>query len=452
MQRKYLAELARWHSSLKRKPLIVRGARQVGKSTLVRQFAESEGLTLFEVNCERSPALAEVAASLDPQKVLREIEFICNSGAIRAGEALVFIDEIQEQPQLLQCLRYFYELMPGLAVISAGSLLEFSLAHNRFPMPVGRVEYFYMGPVSWDEFLHASGETQLLELLAGYELGDDFPASAHERLLGLLRDYLLVGGMPEAVQHFLDGGAMEEIFDIQYSIYQTYRDDFSKYAQGQALLRLQKILDYLGRGTGRKVKYVNIDRESQSREVKQALDLILKAGLVLQAVHTHGDGVPLAAQSDPKASKLYSLDIGLYNRICNLRHLSEKELRDARFINEGVLAEQFIAQHLYFMEAPKRRPELHYWLREGSAGNAEVDFLIQVGQQVVPVEVKAGKSGSLKSLFQFGLEKGGQLACRFDLNRPSLQSVEQNLNGELVPLELLSLPLYMCHEMARLIK
>tara|TARA_B110000967_G_C18846155_1_gene542113 strand:+ start:231 stop:1592 length:1362 start_codon:yes stop_codon:yes gene_type:complete len=451
MQRKYLAQLVRWHSSPKRKPLIVRGARQVGKSTLVRQFAESEGLTLFEVNCERYSGLADVAASLDPHKVLREIEFICNHGAIRAGEALVFIDEIQEQPQLLQCLRYFYELMPELAVVSAGSLLEFALGKNTFPMPVGRVEYFYMGPVSWDEFLHAKGEMQLLELLASYEPGDDFPLSAHERLLGLLRDYLLIGGMPEAVQHFLDDGDLDAIFDIQYSIYQTYRDDFSKYAHGQALIRLQKIIDYMGQGTGRKVKYVNIDRESQSREVKQAVDLILKAGLVLQAVHTHGDGVPLGAQSDPKVSKLYSLDIGLYNRICNLRRLSEHEMRDTRFINEGMIAEQFIAQYLYFRETPKRKPDLHYWLREGSARNAEVDFLIQVGQKVVPVEIKSGKSGTLKSLFQFALEKRCQVACRFDLNLPSVQSVEQNLNGEVVALNLLSLPLYMCHEMERLI-
>jgi len=452
MQRKYLAQLDRWYSSPTRKPLIVRGARQVGKSTLVRQFAESKGLTLFEVNCERYPALAEVAASLDPQKILREVEFICNRGSIRAGEALLFIDEIQEQPKWLQCLRYFYELMPDLAVITAGSLLELALAENTFPMPVGRVEYFYMGPVSWDEFLHAKGEAQLLDLMSGYSWGDDFPFSAHERLLGLLRDYLLIGGMPEAVQHYLDGGDFEAIFDIQYSIYQTYRDDFSKYAHGQALVRLQKIIDYLGQGTGRKVKYVNIDRESQSREIKQAVELILQAGLVLQAVHTHGAGVPLGAQSDPKASKLYSLDIGLYNRICNLRQLSEHEMKDARFINEGVIAEQFIAQHLYFREAPKRKPDLYYWLREGSARNAEVDFLVQVGQQVVPVEVKAGKSGTLKSLFQFALEKRCQTACRFDLNVPSMQAVEQNLNGENVSFNLLSLPLYMCHEMERLLE
>jgi predicted AAA+ superfamily ATPase len=261
----------------------------------------------------------------------------------------------------------------------------------------------------------------------------------------------LIGGMPEAVQHFLDDGDLDAIFDIQDSIYQTYRDDFSKYAHGQALIRLQKIIDYMGQGTGRKVKYVNIDRESQSREVKQAVDLILKAGLVLQAVHTHGDGVPLGAQSDPKVSKLYSLDIGLYNRICNLRRLSEHEMRDTRFINEGMIAEQFIAQYLYFRETPKRKPDLHYWLREGSARNAEVDFLIQVGQKVVPVEIKSGKSGTLKSLFQFALEKRCQVACRFDLNLPSVQSVEQNLNGEVVALNLLSLPLYMCHEMERLI-
>lgn len=451
MERKQENFFKNWFSKPARKPLVIRGARQVGKSTLVRQFAKRQGLKLFEVNLERNPSLRDVAETLDPEKILREFEFICNRGRIDRAEALVFIDEIQEVPKLLQCLRYFYEELPELPVVAAGSLLEFALAEHSFPMPVGRVEYFYMGPVAWEEFLSAKGEGHLLDLLHNHHVADAFPQSAHERLLSLLRDYLLVGGMPEAVQLYLDGGGFDEVFDIQESIYQTYRDDFSKYAQGQALVRLQKILDYLGRGAGEKVKYANVDRDSQSRETKQALDLIRKAGVVLSVTHSHANGVPLAAEADDKVFKLYCLDIGLYNRICRLDGLSEQVLHDTRFVNEGVLAEHFVAQQLYFSESPKRQPGLHYWLREGRANNAEVDFLLQIERTVVPVEVKAGKAGSLKSLFQFAGAKCSPLACRFDFNPPTRQTISHQLADKGVSVELLSLPLYLCGQADRLL-
>ena len=432
--------------------MVIRGARQVGKSTLVRQFAEARGLKLFEVNLERHPSLRETAETLDPSKILREFEFICNRGRIDPSEALVFIDEIQEVPKLLQSLRYFYEEMPELPVIAAGSLLEFSLAEHSFPMPVGRVEYFHMGPVSWEEFLSAKEKMPLLDLLRNYTVADAFPRSAHEHLIALLRDYLLVGGMPEAVQLHLNGAGFDEIFDLQESIYQTYRNDFSKYAQGRALVRLQKILDFLGQAAGEKVKYANVDRESQSREIRQALDLIIKAGVVLSVRHSHANGVPLGAEADGKIFKLYCLDISLYNRICRLDGLREQVLRDARFVNEGAMAEHFVAQQLYFAETPKRHPELHYWLREGRANNAEVDFLLQIEQSVLPVEVKAGKGGSLKALFQFAQAKGASLACRFDLNPPTYQTIRHRLVNLEVRLDLLSLPLYFCEQAGRMLR
>lgn len=452
MKRHYERQLETWLHKRNRKPLVIRGARQVGKSTLVRQFVANQGLRLFEVNVERHPHLSGVAETLDPQKILSEIEFVCNQGAVNAEDSIVFIDEIQAMPKLLQCLRYFYEEMPRLAVLAAGSLLEFALQDHSFPMPVGRIEYFHMGPVSWEEFLKAKNETQLLALLQGYELSQDFPVSAHERLLGLLREYFLVGGMPEAVQLHADGEPMESIIDVQNSIVQTYRDDFSKYATGRDLLRLQRILDYLGQGLGAKVKYVNIDRESQSRELKSALDLIVKAGVVLKVMHTHGDGIPLKARGNPKVFKIYSLDLGLYNRICGLNHIGFQQMRRAAFVNEGMLAEQFIVQQLFFRETPKLGPDLHYWLREGSSSNAEVDCLLQIDSQIVPVEVKSGKSGSLKSLLQFSAEKKTDFVCRFDLNPPCLQACEHIINGSEVRFKLLSLPLYFCNQIDRLVR
>lgn len=452
MKRHYEEQLEIWLHKRNRKPLVIRGARQVGKSTLVRQFAAKQGLRCFEVNVERHPHLSRVAETLDPRNILSEIEFVCNQGAINAADSIVFIDEIQAIPKLLQCLRYFYEEMPRLAVLAAGSLLEFALQDYAFPMPVGRIEYFHMGPVSWEEFLQAKNETQLLALLQGYELSQDFPVSAHERLLGLLREYFLVGGMPEAVQLHADGEPKESIIDVQNSILQTYRDDFSKYATGRDLLRLQRILDYLGEGLGAKVKYVNIDRESQARELKSALDLIVKAGVVLKVMHTHGDGIPLKARIQPRVFKIYSLDLGLYNRICGLNYIGFQQMREAAFVNAGMLAEQFIVQQLFFRETPKLPPDLHYWLREGSSSNAEVDCLLQIDSQIVPVEVKSGKSGSLKSLLQFSAEKKIDFACRFDLNPPSLQACEHRINGSKVRFKLLSLPLYFCNQIERLVR
>ena len=452
MDRAYTQPLQHWYQKKHRKPLIIRGARQVGKSTLVRRFAESSELQLFEVNLERHPNLRYAAESLDPATILREVEFICGKGAIHPARALLFFDEIQETPVLLQALRYFYEEYPQLPVIAAGSLLEFTLRDHSFPMPVGRVEYFHMGPVSFEEFLAAKGADHLVNLLQIYDLKDPFPISAHGRLIALLRDYLLVGGMPEAVQLYVDGSSFDEIFEAQESIYQTYRDDFSKYAHGSALLRLQKILDYLGQGAGKKIKYSNIDSHSQSRETKQALDLIIKAGLVLEAKHSHGDGVPLSAQAVEKVFKLFCLDIGIYNRICRLNSLPDRALHDPHFVNQGALAESFIAQQLNFGSSPARKPELFYWLREGRSNNAEVDFLIEVGQRVVPIEIKSGKGGSLRSLFQFAQAKGSSQACRFDLNPPSQQTIRHEMPHGPREIQLLSLPLYFCQQAARLLQ
>ncbi len=451
MIRRYENELSDWLKKNNRKPLVIRGARQVGKSTLVRQFAKANNLRLFEVNLERHHQLREVIEKLDPSKIIQEVEFICNQGRLSTKDSLLFFDEIQGLPKALQCLRYFYEEIPELPVISAGSLLEFVLANHSFSMPVGRIDYFHIGPVDWQGYLIAKGETQIVELLNNYKLDDNFPISAHQRLLNLLREYLLVGGMPEVCQAYIDSNSFESAFDIQNSIFQTYRDDFSKYATGNDLMRLQKILDYLGRGIGEKVKYVNIDRDTQARELQKSMQLLLNAGVIFRAVHSHADGLPLRAQTSDRVFKLYCLDLGLFNRTCNLNFINEKEMLDQRFINEGKLAEQFIAQQLYFSNTPKQKPELHYWLREGYTKNAEVDFLTTNSSRVVPVEVKAGKGGSLKSLIQFALEKKATVCCRFDLNPPSRQSVSYILNRKNIKFELISLPLYFCREMDRLL-
>ncbi len=449
-------KLNAWLNSPYRKPLVIRGARQVGKSTMVRQFARENGLTLHEVNLERHPTLADAFKTHDIKRILGEIQFICGKGPVNVEKSLLFLDEIQATPVAIQTLRYFYEDCPELRVIAAGSLMEFALSKKTFTMPVGRIEYLFLGPMTFEETLLSLGEEHLLELLRGYRTTDAFPMSAHERLLELQRIFLLVGGMPEAVQRFVDTRDFDGVLDIHASIVETYRDDFAKYAGRTDLLRLHKIFDYVPKGIGEKFKYVRIDPGEQARELKKAVDLLAKAQVIMRAFHTDASGPPLGATIDDRIFKPFFLDCGLVNFICGIRQISPEILKRREFINEGKIAEQFIAQHIPCLGNRNTRPLLTYWLREGRSKNAEVDFIVQLDQWIVPIEVKAGKSGTLKSLQQFALQKGSERAVRFDLNPPSLMNVRHSLRqpGQTlnVSFDLLSLPLYMIEELPRIFK
>jgi len=447
-------KLTNWLSSPYRKPLVIRGARQVGKSTLVRQFAESQGLVLHEVNLERHPTLTNLFKTHNIKAILQELEYICGRGPLDAPLSLLFLDEIQAVPIALATLRYFHEDCPQLPVIAAGSLLEFALANHSFSMPVGRIEYLFIGPVSFEEFLNASGEDRLLKLLREYEPGNPFPQAAHTRLLERQREYLLAGGMPEAVQRYLDTGNLDEAFQVQASVVETFRDDFGKYARDTDLLRIHKVFDFVPLAAGDKFKYTNVDPETPARQVRNAVDLLAKAGVIHLVFHTDASGIPLRATRNDRVFKTYFLDCGLLNRMCGVNRIAAAEMTERRFINEGRMAEQFIAQHLLYLGRADERPGLNYWLREAKAGNAEIDFVIQMGTRIVPIEVKAGKSGTLRSLQQFIAHKSAPLGVRFDLNPPSFQHVSHPARIETGNVEteydLLSLPLYLVEQLPRL--
>jgi predicted AAA+ superfamily ATPase len=445
--------LTRWLKTPHRKPLVIRGARQVGKSTLVRQFAENNELRLFEVNLERHPTLLSVFRTNDPGRIMRELEYLCGKGSIRTGKDLIFLDEIQAIPEAIQSLRYFFEEYPHIPLIAAGSLLEFALAKHSFSMPVGRIQYLFLYPMSFEEVLEAMPQGDLLSLLRTYRLDDTFPGSAHARLLELQRKYFLTGGMPEAVQRFIES---DEDFgcvaDVHSSITETYRDDFARYSSRSALQMIHRIFEYVPRGIGEKFKYSRVSPDSPARDVRTALELLVKAQLIVKAYHTDGSGLPLGATINKRVFKTYFLDCGLVNHMCGVTRISLEESQT--FVNKGKIAEQFIAQHLCSMDRVNGFKSLTYWLREGRTANAEVDFLIQLDQSTVPVEVKAGKSGSLKSLLQFVFQKKCTRAVRFDLNQPSLQHISHKLaqSGASVQVEydLLSLPLYLIEQLPRL--
>jgi len=447
-------DLEIWFRRKSRKPLVVRGARQVGKSTLVREFAQKHRLTLHEINLERYPNLGKNFEKLDINELLREFEYISGKGKVNSPNSLLFIDEIQAVPSAIKALRYFYEDYPGLPLIAAGSLLEFTLSHHNYSMPVGRIEYLYMGPMTIEEFLWAKNELSLLELIGNYNFESGLPENAHQRLLKLQREYLIVGGMPEAVQQYVETNDFNEVMNVHSSIIETYRDDFAKYAKGDDLLRLHRVFDYVPAAVGEKAKYSNIDPNDQSRSLRKAINQLDKAEVISCVFHSKSSGVPVKVGKNDKIYKMYFLDIGLMNRVCGIQHLPFSQLEKREFINEGKMAEQFIQQHLLRIGRVNEKPQLFYWLREGQSVNAEVDFVIQLNGEVVPVEIKAGKSGSLKSLHRFTWEKKSKNAVRFDLNSPSLMDARHNVNymGEIgeVSFKLLSLPLYMVEQLPRL--
>lgn len=442
-----------WLQKPNRKPLVIRGARQVGKSTLVRQFAAARGMTLNEINLERHLALDAVFQTLDTQRIARELGGLIGRDVLAPG-GLLFLDEIQATPWALQALRYFREDHAGLPVVAAGSLLEFVLARHSFSMPVGRIEYLHLGPMTFEEFL-LEVRPDLLNYVRESGPGDPCPETAHRRLLDRQREFLLVGGMPEAVSAFVQTGSFVDVADVQRSIVATYQDDFAKYASQSALVRLQRVFSTVPRTVGRKVKYSHYARDETAREVKTAMDLLSKARVIAPVIHSHATGVPLEAEADEFTYKLLFLDVGLMNRICGLDWLAVSSLDDRALVNEGSMAEQFIGQHLLYLGGAREQPRAHYWLRQRKSANAEVDYVVSRGRHVVPVEVKAGKSGTLRSVLQFVLEKRVDVAVRFDLNPPSRQRVCHHLRHadgtERVECTLISLPLYLVDQLARII-
>ena len=454
MKRTAEHHLEEWHLSPYRKPMIVRGARQVGKSTMIRQFAKSRGLALHEVNLERHVTLSSVFAQNDPKKIIQELAYICGNGQIEGSKSLLFLDEIQAVPEAIAALRYFYEELPELPVIAAGSLLEFALSEHSFSMPVGRIQYLFLEPMSFEEMLLALGQDTLLSLLQNYTLVDHFPMTAHHQLLELQRLYLLVGGMPEAIHRYRQTESLTQVFDVHASIVNTYKDDFSKYARQSALINIHRVFEYIPYAIGQKFKYVNVDPHTQAREIRKAFDLLLKAQVIRRACHADGSGRPLRATMNERIFKPFFLDCGLVNHICGVRRISIESLTGKKFINEGKLAEQFIAQHLHRLSPANVSYPFTYWLREGRSANAEVDFLVQLNETIVPIEVKAGKSGSLKSLLQFMYQKKMTEAVRFDLNVPTRQEVDhqirQTSSNKTVSFSMLSLPLYLIEQLPRI--
>jgi hypothetical protein len=419
----------------------------------VRQFAATSGLSLLAINFERNPEYSEAFASNDPAQI-QTVVGLLSGEKIVPGKTLLFLDEIQAAPAALSALRYLYEEAPDLHVLAAGSLLEFALEDAQFSMPVGRVEYLHLGPMQFEDFVSAMGQTNLVDYLQQVSLDDiraqRFPRPLHEKCLSLLKQFWVVGGMPEAVARFVQTGDFAEVARVHHSIVATYRDDFNKYSQGSLKHRVQLMFNRLPIMVGRKFKYAHVSREHRAAELDAALQQLCMARVAGRILHSSANGVPLGAESNPRVFKILYMDIGL---MCSALHLNVLDLGkgDLSMINDGVLAEQFIGQQLLYSGRYYETPALFYWVREAKSTAAKIDYLLTCGQHIVPVEIKAGTTGTLKSLHQFLKEKQRHFALRFNADVPSMWvDIKKLTDGSAIDYELLSLPLYLVGQAQRL--
>ena len=440
MYRKAVKQLESWAKNPHRSPLLIRGARQVGKTYLVEHCSKNFFDNVVTINFEFQPECLSCFESLDPQVIIKKLQLETGQ-LILNKNTLLFLDEIQECPQAILALRYFKEKMPQLPVIAAGSLLEFTLNDENFRMPVGRVEFLYLYPLSFQEFLIAMGEEVITEWISEVKLHDTISSSLHNKCLGLVRDYCFIGGMPDAVKFYRDNRTdFSGIQNQQGKLLQAYSLDFGKYAKTKNQNRyLQIVFDKLSDFVVQQVMYSKIDMDSGSRDIKNALNMLRLAGLCKFVYSSTGEGIPLKANINFKKFKLIYLDVGLYLRDLgiNLSLLNNNELE---LINSGSLAEQFVGQELLSLYPATEIAQLYFWARDKKSSQAEVDYLYQYGTKILPIEVKAGKTGRLKSLHMFKEIYNSPLGVRISSKPLCLQD------------DLLSVPFYLVSESNRLLE
>jgi predicted AAA+ superfamily ATPase len=451
MKRFAAKKLDQWLKSHNRKPMVLRGARQVGKTWLVRDLAKRQKLNLIELNFERLPNLSDLFADNDPKEILGNIEAELAT-TITPDSSLLFLDEIQAAPQIFSKLRWFKEDMQKLPVIAAGSLLDFALSKYQYSMPVGRITYFHLEQMSFFEFVLETGNEALYKKISTFNLEAIIPESLHKKCLALYHDYCLVGGMPEVVREWMNSNNLKSCIKIQQDLLATYRDDFHKYGGEFDAGLLNRILKSVSEQLGNKFIYSRVDPAKKVIQIKKALTRLSQAKVCTKVLHTTGNGLPLGAESNEKFFKALMIDIGLISVQLGLSSTRYSDAKNIIFSNNGGLAEQFVGQQLRGAQTPLTDPELFYWQRTGGR-QGEIDYIIQHGNRVVPVEVKSGSAGSMKSLHQFMAEKHLDFAVRCNISQPVVENIRVKTTlGKPVSYRLLSIPVYLAERLDELIE
>ena len=398
--------LIEWKESTRRKPLLLRGARQVGKSMSLRHLGESFDY-FVEVNFETRPEFRQIFREVsDVREITSRIGTLMGTPII-IGKTLLFLDEIQACPEALHSLWAFKEHMPDLHVVAAGSLLEFTLK-NMPSFGVGRIRSMFMYPMSFDEFLMASGYEQwvIAKKKAGYD--NPLPSELHNALVGQFRSFLMVGGMPASVAAWIETHDYMQSAEEQEDIQQTYYDDFAKYSGKIDPLLLRNTLRSVVMQTGKKFVYSRVEGGYRSEEIKRALSMLCDAGIVKVVQHSASNGLPLGAEVNDKFRKYNYLDSGLLLRILDMdmssaRPLTELILTGAAedLVNKGAVTEMVVGWEIIKYMSPRTSHDLYYWENTSEGTTSEVDYLMTQDMRIVPIEVKAGVTGKMKSLRMF---------------------------------------------------
>jgi uncharacterized protein len=387
--------LVTWKSEKKRKPLLLKGARQIGKTYSVRQFGK-QFESFVEINFELVPEAKTIfEKDLQPERILWELGLLTNKTII-PGKTLLFLDEIQAAPQAILALRYFYELMPEQHVIAAGSLLDF--ATEKVGMPVGRVSMLYVYPLSFMEFLASTGNEQFIKPILEQE---QLAEILHDKLIDLLGQYLAIGGMPEAVQAWIESKDPKACNEAQKELIETYRQDFPKYAKRHQLPYLDILFNQIPHFIGKQFKYSAVHGEYKKRELAPCLHLLRHANVVHQVTHSAGNGLPLGAETNLDRFKILLLDVGITQSLLGLDLAAWFLNPDKNLINRGMITEAFVGQELLTYASPKSKTDLYFWKRESIGSLAEIDYLYDFQHEVLPIEVKSGHGSTLRSMHQF---------------------------------------------------
>lgn len=386
-------ELRKWKDNKRRKPLILRGARQVGKTFSLKEFGTNSFDNIAVVDLERNPAWHRLfEGDLSAKRICSDLEILLKQ-KITAGKTLLFIDEIQACPRAITALRYFYEELPGLHVVAAGSLLEFALKDISFP--VGRIQFLQLYPLCFAEYLEATGNAEAAQTVLGNPA--QLSQSVHEYLCEELRKYFFIGGMPESVKAYAQSGSLQESFEVQKEIIESYRMDFAKYTPHIDRYCLDSAFRTLSQSVGQQIKYSRLGEGYSNPTLKKAFDLLCLANVVRKVSSANPEGLPLGASASSRIFKALLVDIGLMQSLSGMPVDIEYAKADLLTIYRGAMAEQFVGQEM----AVSQKGELYYWDRQAKSSSAEVDYLAVVKGKIHPVEVKSGSSGRLKSLHLF---------------------------------------------------
>ncbi len=412
--------LMAWKNSPRHKPLLLRGARQVGKSSSIHHLAK-QFESFVEINFERKPNIAQIfKGDLDAKRIIESITTVTGEDII-PGKTLLFLDEIQICKEAIASLRFFWEDIPELHVVAAGSLLEFAL--NEIPtFGVGRIHSMFMYPMSFDEFIGALGMDALGKAKREATPEQPLPSYQHEKLVELFRTYLMVGGMPECVGTWVATHSYTECQAIQKELVYTYEVDFAKYKQRANTNLLRLTLHSITHQIGGKFAYSQVSRDFRSAQIKEALSLLTLAGLTIPIYNTAANGFPLGAEADEKCAKYLFLDSGLLLSILgmdlgSITDISEQILigNATDLVNKGHITEMVAGLEIIKNMPADTIPSLYFWVRDAKNSLAEVDYIMAKNMKVLPIEVKAEIRGGMKSLYAFVESKGITHAVRTSL-------------------------------------